>query len=169
MSSRVTSLSLIASPTSCSFCAQIFDLVYPSRKCRNTYAISPGVVDMTVAVSQSCLDCLTNFSPAGLPDACISRRCINTSQKRTGLGPRCRLTKCDARNLISGRESIMRPRFRMQSSLSTSHMRFPTRSLERTTKVHGEDEHPCDEGEDPQPLVPLGGRILWGRSVNVRR
>jgi hypothetical protein len=63
----------------------------------------------------------------------------------------------------------MGPRLRMQAFLPTPHMRLPTRSLESTTEVHATDEHPCEYGEDPEPLVPFDGRGLWGWNVRVRR
>lgn len=61
----------------------------------------------------------------------------------------------------------MCPRRRMQVTLPTSHIRFPTRSLENATEVHGEDEDPYERGEEPESNFPPGG--LWGGYVSVRR
>ena len=81
--------------------------------------------------------------------------------------PRRRLTKGDTRDLIAGRESIMRLRQCMRVSLPTSRIRLPTRSLENATEIHDEDEDPCERGEEPESVVPFGG--LWGGNVSVRR
>ena len=95
MSSRGTPLSLIASPTSCSFCVQMFRFVNPSRKHRITYAVSPSIVDVAVPGCQGGLYRLANFSPASLPDTCsvdkqgqvnwygeLSRATVQTYQAR---------------------------------------------------------------------------------------
>ena len=70
MSSRGTPLSLIASPTSCSFCVQMSRFVNSLRKRRGTYAVSPSIVNVAVPGSQGGLYRLANFPHAGLPDTC---------------------------------------------------------------------------------------------------
>jgi hypothetical protein len=81
------------------------------------------------------------------------------------LGLRYRLTECDTRNLISGRESIIRRWLRV--ALLTPHTRLPIRNFENATGVRCKEKDPRKHSEDPEPLVPLSG--LWSRSVSARR